>query len=124
MPTLLEICGADTPSSVQGTSLAPVLLGHKDTAGENVAYIETTIREGVRTLRHLFYCSRRDRGKFGDEEHLFDVAKDPYQMTDVIADPAYKDVAAELRAKTKAWRERTPSVQLEGGLPQTRPAKR
>jgi hypothetical protein len=91
---------------VQGTSLAPVLLGRKETVGENVAYIETTANEGVRTLRHVYWCNRRNqRG-----EHLFDIDKDPCQMKDVIGDPAYKDVAAELRAMTKAWRERTPSV--------------
>lgn len=106
MPTLLDLCGVDIPGTVQGDSLAPVLLGRKETVGENVAYIETTINEGVRTMNHVYWCSR----KSFDKEHLFDVDKDPYQMRDVIADPSYKDVAAKLRAMTKAWRERTPSV--------------
>jgi len=106
MPTLLDLCGVDIPPTVQGDSLAPVFLGHKETVGENAAYIETTINEGVRTMNHVYWCSR----KSFDKEHLFDTDKDPYQRRDVIADPSYKDVAAKLRAMTKAWREKTPSV--------------
>lgn len=106
MPTLLELCGVKSPPTVQGTSLAPVLLGHEQTVGENVAYIETTVNEGVRTMHHVYWCNRKTFGN----EHLFDLDKDPYQMTDVINDPSYKDVAAKLRAMTKAWRERTPSA--------------
>lgn len=106
MPTLLDLCGVKSPDTVQGTSLAPVLLQHKETVGENVAYIETTVNEGVRTGRYVYYCNRRAF----DREHLFDVDKDSYQMKDVISDPAYQAVVAELRAKTKAWRQRTPSV--------------
>jgi arylsulfatase A-like enzyme len=106
MPTLLDLCGVKSPDTVQGISLAPVLLGRKETVGENVAYIETTASEGVRTSRYVYYCSRR---KF-DSEHLFDMDNDPYQMKDVIGDPAYQAVASELRAKTKTWRQRTPSV--------------
>lgn len=107
MPTLLDLCGVKIPASVQGTSLAPVLLGREPTVGENVAYIETTAGEGVRTRHHVYWCNRKTFGN----EHLFDLDRDPYQMTDVIADPSYRDVAARLRAMTKAWRERTPSVQ-------------
>ncbi len=107
MPTLLDLCGAKIPNTVQGTSLAPVLLGSREVVGDNVACIETTVNEGVRTRRHVYWCNRK---QFGNE-HLFDMENDPYQMNDVIRDPAYADVAAELRAKTRAWRERTPSVQ-------------
>lgn len=107
MPTLLDLCNVRSPESVQGTSLAPVLLGKKETVGENVAYIETTANEGIRTMQYVYWHNRRNfKGR-----HMFDAGKDPYQMKDVIADPAYKKIAAELRAKTTTWRERTPSVQ-------------
>jgi arylsulfatase A-like enzyme len=106
MPTLLDLCGVKIPPTVQGLSLAPVLLGAKDVVGENAAYIETTANEGVRTPRYVYWCNRK---QFGNE-HLFDVEKDPYEMKDLIRDPAYAEVAADLRAKTKAWHERTPSV--------------
>ncbi len=113
MPTLLDLCGMKIPDTVQGTSLAPVLRGQKETVGENVAYIETTREEGLRTPRYLYWCNRTDQ----KGQRLFDAEKDPYQMTNVIGDPAYAQAAAELRAKTKAWRERTPSVK-----PVTEPA--
>ena len=107
MPTLLDLCGLKIPDTVQGTSLAPVLLGRKETVGENVAYIETTANEGVRTRQYVYWHNRRNLRN----QHLFDVEKDPYEMQDVIGNPAYGKVAADLRAKTLAWRERTPSVQ-------------
>jgi arylsulfatase A-like enzyme len=106
MPTLLELCGVKIPDTVQGTSLAPVLLGTKEVLGENVAYIETTVNEGLRTRRCVYWCNRKSFGN----EHLFDVEKDPYQMKDLINDPSCVEVAAALRAKTKLWRERTPSA--------------
>jgi arylsulfatase A-like enzyme len=107
MPTLLDLCGVKIPTTVQGTSFAPVLLGNREVVGDNVAYIETTVNEGVRTRRYVYWCNRKHFGN----EHLFDVERDPYQTNDVIRDPGYADAAADLRAKTKAWRERTPSVQ-------------
>lgn len=118
MPTLLELCGVAVPPSVQGTSLAPVLLGQEDVVGENVAYVETTVNEGVRTGRYVYWCNRRNFGG----EHLFDVASDPYQMNDLIADPAHASAAAELRALTRAWRERTPSAPPAEGAADSRPA--
>ncbi|MHC4442088.1 MAG: sulfatase-like hydrolase/transferase [Planctomycetota bacterium] len=106
MPTLLDLCGLETPASVQGTSLAPVLLGQKETVGENLAYIETTVNEGVRTRDYTYYCTRRTY----DNEHLFDNNKDPYQFKNLVKDPGYRKVLDKLRARTKAWRERTPYV--------------
>ncbi|MBI4578649.1 MAG: sulfatase-like hydrolase/transferase [Planctomycetes bacterium] len=119
MPTLLDLCGVKAPATVQGTSLAPVLLGRASTVGENVAYIETTANEGVRTTRHVYWCDRR---RF-DREHLFDVDEDPYEMNDLVRDPAQTGVLQDLRARTKAWRERTPSVQPADEPAPSRPAR-
>jgi len=106
MPTLLELCNLEVPDTVQGTSLAPMLLGKKKTVGENVAYLETTVNEGVRDGRYVYYCNRKTH----NDEHMFDTQKDPYQMNDVVDDPKYKKVLRELRSRTRAWRQRTPYV--------------
>lgn len=106
MPTLLDLCGVKIPATVQGTSLVPVLSGQKTVIGANVAYIETTANEGVRTRGCVYWCNRQNFGN----EHLFDVEKDPYEMTDLIRSPAGAEVAAALRAKTRQWREQTPSA--------------
>jgi len=110
MPTLLEICAIKTPASVQGTSVAAVLAGRRKTVGENAAYIETSHFEGVRTPQYVYYCDRKTHG----DEHLFDIEKDPYEMNDLVEDPAYKDVLTGLRNLTKAWRQRTPRVKPAG----------
>ncbi|GMU22878.1 MAG: arylsulfatase [Phycisphaerae bacterium] len=117
MPTVLELCGVKTPASVQGTSVAPVLLGEKQTIGENAAFIETGgSAEGVRTLRYCYYVERNPRqaaaGKPG-REHLFDVEQDPFELKDLAGDPVHADVLRELRERTKAWRERTPKATVD-----------
>ena len=83
--------------------------GQREAVGENVAFIETTVNEGVRTRRHVYYCSRKTHG----HEHLFDVEEDPYEMTDLVQDPVYQKVLVTLREQTRAWRERTPAVEPE-----------
>jgi arylsulfatase A-like enzyme len=113
MPSFLDLCGAERPTTTHGTSLAPVLLGTQKTAGENVQYIETTGNEGVRTPRYVYWCSRRAE----DREHLFDTHSDPYEVNDVIADPRYSAVAQDLRLKTRQWRERTPSYRVPKSMP-------
>lgn len=118
MPTILELCGVPRPPSVQGDSLAPLLLGGKTIIGDNAAYIETTAHEGVRMKRYVYWRNRKNlKG-----EHLFDVEKDPYETRDVIADPSYQRTLARLRGMTDAWRERTPSVPFEGHDAASRPA--
>ncbi len=103
MPTLLDLCGVPAPESVQGTSVAPVLLGQRKTVGENVAFIETTFADGVRTLRHVYFNDRK-RGT----EHLFDVPADPFELKDLAKDPASREVLETLRARVKGWNERSP----------------
>jgi N-sulfoglucosamine sulfohydrolase len=47
-------------------------------------------------------------------EELYDVQNDPYAMHNLIEDPAYADVLAELQAKLQTWMEETHDYALEG----------
>ncbi len=120
MPTLLDMCALPIPPSVQGTSFAAVLTGQKETVGENVAYIETTGKEGIRTMDHVFWCNRKTQ----QGESLFDLVKDPYAMDNVVGKPAYGEVRKKLRAMTTAWRERTPSAEPAEAPAQPRVGRR
>lgn len=103
MPTLLDLCGLAAPDTVQGTSIAPVLLGRRKTVGENVALIETSSADGVRALRHVYFNDRKK-----GTEHLFDVAADPFELKDLAKDPASREVLEALRARVKEWNVRCP----------------
>jgi arylsulfatase A-like enzyme len=51
------------------------------------------------------------------EEELYDLEKDPNERNNIIDDPTYKDVAAELRTKLNKWMERTNDPILKGKIP-------
>ncbi len=104
MPTLLDLCDIKAPDTVQGTSVAPVLLGQRKTVGENVALIETGSADGVRTLKHMFFIDR----KKGGGEHLFDVPADRFELKDLAGEPGSREVLETLRAQVKEWNVRSP----------------
>lgn len=47
------------------------------------------------------------------EEELYDLKKDPYQIMNVAADPAYTDKKKELRARVEAWMKETDDPRLD-----------
>ena len=116
-PTLLDLAGVDQPDHLQGRSFAPVLGGvtppdwptsmyyrywmHRDGAHLCPAHY------GVRTRTHKLICYYNDPldqlGANGPadpiEWELFDLVNDPLEVSNVIDDPAYTDVLAELRSE-------------------------
>ncbi|MGI9666613.1 MAG: sulfatase family protein [Acidimicrobiia bacterium] len=122
-PTLLELMGAETPTSVQGRSFAPLLTGetphdwpdsiyyrywmHRDSAHNTPAHY------GIRTKTHKLICYYNDPldqpGAHGPtdpiEWELFDLVRDPLELSNVINDPDYADVRTDLGAALKEAQE-------------------
>ena len=72
-PTLAELCGIQTPNSLQGKSLVP-MLRDPSKSGKNVVY--TVVSRG----KHLGKAIRTDRwryAKWSDGEELYDLQQDP-----------------------------------------------
>lgn len=116
-PTLLDLCGVESPSHLQGRSFAPLLAGesigdwptsmyyrywmHRDGAHLCPAHY------GVRTLTHKLICYYNDpldqpgaRGPADPVEwELFDLLADPFEIDNVIDEPAYAGVRAELEVE-------------------------
>jgi len=38
---------------------------------------------------------------------LYDLERDPYELTNLIDDPAHTDVLGDMRRRLRAWQERT-----------------
>ncbi len=137
-PTLLELCGVETPDHVQGRSFVDVLTGETPDDWPTSMYYRYWMHRdgahlapahyGVRTKTHKLICYYNDPleevGAHGPvnpvEWELFDLVTDPYEVDNVIADPAYAEVRAELVAELARQQEAVgdePYPRAEAALP-------
>src|SRR5690606_27593216 len=118
--TFLEIAGAPIPEAMQGRSLVPLLRGESPSDWRRSIYYHFYEFPGVHDVqRH--YGVRTERHKLIryyeiDEWELFDLEKDPDELTSVHADPAYASVRSELEAELrrlqKHYGEEEPEIDL------------
>ena len=112
--TLLDLAGCPIPRDMQGSSMRPVLQGTTPADWRRSMYYRYWMHGGlhnvwahygVRTHRHkLIYYYADPLGAQGavgpahpPEWELFDLEKDPYELNSVYADPAYQEVAVDLK---------------------------
>jgi arylsulfatase len=102
LPTLIELCGMDTPpgADFDGTSLARLLRGDVDRLADRMLVVQ-------------FSRMNVGRPQFGDaavlwrqwrlvgRTELYDVARDPAQQRNLVRE--YPEVAASLRAHYDRW---------------------
>jgi arylsulfatase A-like enzyme len=109
-PTLLRLANIPVPDAMEGSDLSENL---RDTtrAGPRSVILYGENWRGVRTDRYTYACVPTDHP---DLEHLskghallFDNKDDPYQRTNLIYDPEYRDVRDRLRAHLNEHLEHT-----------------
>jgi arylsulfatase A-like enzyme len=104
-PTAIELAGGTPGPHVQGRSLLPLLAGRREGwrtsflveyyAESAMPWLVGMTYKAVRTERHkLIHWVHQD----GVDE-LYDLQRDPYELANVIAEPAYASIAGELRAE-------------------------
>ncbi len=105
MPTLLSLAGVPCPDAVEGISIADAALGKgsdqqdavlimKMVPGGNPWQINAATEwRGVRTKTHT-YARLADGGPWV----MYDNKKDPYQMKNLIGDPAHKKLQDEMES--------------------------
>jgi len=107
-PTILDLAGAhyDT-DAIHGRSLVPVLQGRAEGWRDEV-FVEFW---GVNGLSTTMVTCRAGDLKYGwnagNRDELYDLAADPHELNNVIADPAYADALAALRERTARWMDET-----------------
>jgi arylsulfatase len=95
MPTILDIAGAPIPDTVEGKSLLPLIRGTVESLGRPYLHIEHAPIHQSLTDGRTKYIWFVDDGT----EQLFDLERDPRELHDRIADPAYRDAAALWRSR-------------------------
>ena len=107
--TFLDYAGLVAPSDMQGKSLKPLLEGNTPDDWRDGLYYEYFQYPGTHNVG-LHYGVRTDRYKLihftGDLEswELFDLEKDPSEMTNVYANVQYKDIQADLHKRLEDLR--------------------
>ncbi len=104
--TLLGLCGLPVPGSMQGTDQSEVLTGAKSSGPEAVhfqifgPYEHSKLKAGWRGIRTEQYMyARWQKGAW----LLYDLKQDPYEMRNLVSDPAYSSVKDDLDTRLQKW---------------------
>jgi len=113
-PTLVDLGGAKQPEGLHGRSLAPLLRGdawpprtsfliehHSDKVFPRV---EKLGYQAVRTERWKYIHYRDLTGA----DELYDLQRDPYELTNLHGDPAHRSALMELKSELQRLVSRTP----------------
>ncbi len=101
-PTILRLMGFEPPPGVEGRDASTLFLTGKPPAGwVDVTFVRGTGTEpgwlAVFTDRYKLIYSTKD------DPWLFDLQKDPDELTNFFADPEYREVVRELSRRLKEY---------------------
>ncbi|MGD9497039.1 MAG: sulfatase [Armatimonadota bacterium] len=148
LPTLLELAGAPVPPQVEGRSFLG-LLDASDYEPRGHVFCEMTWHDqynpmrGIRTPRYKYIRNFGRRplvympadiyvapageemkedfyNQVRPEEELYDLQSDHLELHNLIDDPAYQDVAWQLRTRVYNWMVETNDPLLYGDYPPTK----
>lgn len=115
-PTVLELAGIPTPSQMQGKSFLPLMEGKKIAWRDKMyyeyywewAFPQTPTMFGVRTDRYKYIYNW---GQW-DTNELYDLQEDPYEMNNLIKNPAYSKIAHDLKKDMWDWLRDTKGLSI------------
>lgn len=108
-PTFLDYAGVSTPEDMQGESFRQLVNGSTEEWRDAVYYTYYEYPSVHMVKRH--YGIATDRYKLMhfyydvDEWEMYDLEKDPSELTNVYEDPAYADVRADLHKRLEELRK-------------------
>ena len=109
MPSFLTLMGLPVPEETEGKDLSQCIRGQADTqegalmmcTGPTAVFGDGNEWRAYRTREFTYAVFKAD-----GMELLFDNQKDPYQMHNLVGDPAYGQVMADLKSRMYAEMER------------------
>jgi arylsulfatase A-like enzyme len=145
-PTICEVAGIDRPEWLQGSSLIGLLSGSEQPGIRSQIFSELTYhaayepQRAIRTERFKYvrrfddypypvlancddspskdaYLARGWGKRTVARESLHDLFFNPGEGRNVVNDPEYRHVAADLRTRLERWMEETADPLLEGPVP-------
>lgn len=104
-PTLADLAGVTPASPTEGTSLLPLLEGTGTSWRSDFLIENLGFERGDSTSVPTFCAVRSTRWMFAryetGEQELYDLRADPYELTNLAADPAYADVVERMLARDR-----------------------
>ncbi|HEU4368904.1 MAG TPA: sulfatase-like hydrolase/transferase [Methylomirabilota bacterium] len=113
-PTIYELAGIPIPADVDGRSLVPLLDARRVQAPSAPAWRDELLLEGwvgsaaaaagwapyaaIHTGRYVYVETE------GDRSELYDLATDPHQLVNQVANPAYASFVIDLKARLRRLR--------------------
>lgn len=117
-PTILDICGLETPDTYQGVSMLPIIKGEKVEWREDVFCESLFTMQGYPRMEAVrgkkwkyirYFSKENDRKKYLPDasingelpvyEELFDLGEDMKEMHNLAGDTKYKTVLDEMRTR-------------------------
>jgi arylsulfatase A-like enzyme len=97
--TILDLAGCklESPESVSGTSLGPLLRGESGDFRDEI-FMEQEETRAIRTSQWLF-TRRIENTKYDFKHELYDLVSDPDERKNLAQDPEYADVVAKLSVR-------------------------
>ena len=113
--TILDCVGAEIPERFKGNSLVPLVEGKADGWGDDVfiQISESQVGRAVRTHDYKYSVYAPDKSGKRDmnsdvyvEQYLYDLKADPNERNNLVSDPNYAEVRAEMKARLLSRMER------------------
>lgn len=113
--TLLDCAGIKKPETFAGNSLCELLRGERDEDWPDSVFMQISESQVGRAVRtHDWKYSVRapgngwsfPAGEVYYEEFLYDLKKDPYERNNLVANPQYADVRAQMKKRLLYWMEK------------------
>ena len=116
-PTFLDLAGIAKPKQMQGFSFAEILGGKSVTWQRDkvfyeyyweAAFPQTPTTFAIRTERYKYIYYNG----IWDINELYDLQADPFEMNNLIRDPAYQQTGMKLRTELFNWLGQTGGLQI------------
>jgi arylsulfatase A-like enzyme len=109
-PTLLALCGLPVPREMQGTDISGELTGQKRSEPHS-AYFQVFAPYHIPVVPFAWRGVRNDRYMYARSKRqlwvLYDLHRDPYELKNLVDDPAARKIREQMEKELAEWMERS-----------------